>query len=290
MVAARIAHAGVDLAWHAPAACPDEAAMRAAILARLDAPADQIELAVGVDVVAEPEGFVAHLTAGDETRELRSASCSELADAIAVVVARAASEAHVTPPAPATSPPAAPPLAAPIAVAVAAPERATPWNAGVRVAALAGNGFSPEIGMAGEVAAWASYRRFAAELAADRWWATTAQVGNGDGVEVGLSAVALRVGWTPIDRLRTWVVGELGSQDGTGVGFAMASSGSGRWIAAGGGVGTQWPIAPHVAAVAGAELEVALERTSFAIGPGATVYEAPRLAERLRLGLELSWR
>jgi hypothetical protein len=50
-----------------------------------------------------------------------------------------------------------------------------------------------------------------------------------------------------------------------------------------------WPLAPHVAAVAAGELEVAIERTDFAVS-GMTVYEAPRLAERVRLGVELRWR
>jgi hypothetical protein len=288
---ARVAHAGVELAWHAPAACPDETAMRAAIEQHLDAPPESIELAVSIDVVVAPGGFVAHVTTGDETRELNAATCAELADAVAVIAARTATQLPVAqppPPKPAIATVAVPrPL---VTAVVAPPVTEVPWNAGVRVAALAGSGFSPEPGMAGELAAWASYRRFSGELAAEHWWATTAAFGSTTGVEVGLTSLALRVGWAPVDHVRTWLVGEVGSQYGMGVGFDGASSGAGRRLAAGGGVGVSWPLAPHIAAVAAGEIEGTLERTSFALGMGATVYEAPRLAERLRLGLELSWR
>ena len=264
--------------------------MRSAIVQRFDASPEQIELAVAIEVVEGPEGFVAHVTTGDETRELTSPSCSELADAVAVIVARAAAELHDAPVAPAVAKPVATPNVVVSAVAPTPAERPEPWNAGIRVAAVAGSGFSPEAGMAGEVAAWASYRRFSAELAAERWSATRVAIGADSGVEVGLTALAIRVGWAPARHVRAWVVGELGSQDGMGVGFEAASAGSGRRVAAGGGVGVVWPLAPHVAAVAAGELEGTLERTSFAVGAVATVYEAPRLAERLRLGLELSWR
>lgn len=310
VAAARIAHAGVDLVWHAPAACPDQVALRTAIVQRLDTSPDQIDLAVTVDVVATAEGFVAHLAIGDEKRELTSTSCAELADAIAVVVARAGADAHVsapevTPAAPAIVAPVAAPVAAPIAapvgdapvvrsVAAVPRPRTSPWNAAVRVAALAGTGVSPDLDVAGELAAWASYRDFGVELAGSRWAATTAEVGTLSGVEVGLSAVAIRATWSPTDHVRGWIVGELGSQRGMGVGFADASAGSGRWSAVGAGAGFGWPIAPHLTAVVAGEVEVAIERTAFALagsgGDSATVYEAPRFAPKARLGLELSWR
>ncbi|MEP6865937.1 MAG: hypothetical protein ABJE66_35285 [Deltaproteobacteria bacterium] len=306
VAAARIAHAGVDLAWHAPAACPDQVALRTAIVQRLDTAPDQIDLAVTVDVVATAEGFVAHLALGDEKRELTSTSCAELADAIAVVVARAGADAHVTAP---EVIPAAPAVVAPVAAQVAAQvgdapvgrsvaaiprPRTSPWNAAVRVAALAGTGVSPDLDIAGELAMWASYRDFGVELAGSRWAATTAEVGTLSGVEVGLSAVALRATWSPTEHVRGWIVGELGSQRGMGVGFTDASAGSGRWSAVGAGAGFGWPIAPHLTAVVAGELEVAIERTAFALagsdGSASTVYEAPRFAPKARLGLELSWR
>src|SRR4051812_11338361 len=167
--------------------------MRAAIVQRLDAPPDQIELTVAVDVVAAAEGFVAHLAMGDEQRELSSASCTELADAIAVVVARAAADARVstpvvTPAVPTIVPPViVAPVVRSVAVADAAP-RSRAWNAAVRVAALAGTGVSPDLDVAGELAVWASYRDFGLELAGSRWAATTAELGAMSGVEVGLSA------------------------------------------------------------------------------------------------------
>lgn len=269
--------------------------MRAAIVSHLDAKPEQIELAVTVDVLATAEGFVARLTIGDETRELASASCTELADAVAVVVARAGADARVEPPAKPAPVPVVPPAVASLVrnVPGARIVRIDPWNAAVRLAALAGTGVSPDLDVAGELAVWASYRRFSVELAGSRWVATTAEVGTGTGVEVGMSAIALRAAWSPTERVRGWIVGELGSQRGMGVGFAEASAGSGRWLAVGGGAGYGWPLAPHLTAVVAGELEVAIERTAFALaggGTGSTVYEAPRLAPQARIGLELSWR
>ena len=288
LIAWRVAHADIDLAWHAPAGCPDEAAMRASIVHHLDAPPEQVELAVTVEIVSSAEGFVAHLSAGDEQRELTSASCSELADALAVIVARTAADHVAPPPPPAPSVPKPPPPPTEVVIAVSPTPRRLEWNAGVRVAVLAGNGVSPDADVAGEVAAWASFRQFRGELAVERWWATTAELASGAGVQVDLTAVAARVGWSPVRRVQTWLVAEVGSQHGMGIGFQDPSGGSGRWLAAGAGVGAYWPIAPHVAAVVAGELEVAIERTSFAVA-GGTIYQTPRLAERLRLGLELSW-
>jgi len=47
VAASRIASADVELAWHAPAGCPDEAAIRDAIVRHLDAPPDPAQRAPG---------------------------------------------------------------------------------------------------------------------------------------------------------------------------------------------------------------------------------------------------
>src|SRR5664279_481511 len=87
------ATAAPHVGWRAPIGCPDSNVLLAAIAHRLDVPLDRVELAADVTIETTPDGFVAHVH-GDatETRELASASCSELTDAVAVIVARAATE------------------------------------------------------------------------------------------------------------------------------------------------------------------------------------------------------
>jgi hypothetical protein len=90
-----------DLAFRAPASCPTEASVRARIAHRLGGSLDEI-LVSGIDIaIARDHGrFVARidlraLTVANDIRTLTSAHCDELADAVAVVVARVARERAV---------------------------------------------------------------------------------------------------------------------------------------------------------------------------------------------------
>ena len=279
------------LVWHAPPGCPDEAALRAAIAQRLDVPVERVELAAEIEVTASGAGFVAHVTThgeAGETRELAAASCAELTDAVAVVVARIAAAAP-KPPAPAIVP--IPRIVASPPPSPRPPPRALPrWNGGARIGIASGTGATPDLGLAGELAAWGSLYDVGLELAIERWVGTTADFGAGNGVEVGLVATSLRAGWFPRTLpVRAWLAGELGTQRGTGFGFAMASGGKGRWAAAGAGASFAVHLAPHLAAIAAGEVMLAVDRVTFTLD-AATVYRSPAVAIRGRLGVEISWR
>ncbi|MEO8554841.1 MAG: hypothetical protein ABI678_32910, partial [Kofleriaceae bacterium] len=252
---------------------------------------ERVELAAEIDGRAIAQGFVARVTThgeAGETRELSAASCTELTAAVAVVVARAATTAPVAPPPPAPPPP-PPPAVASLAVPVVAPPRHSRWNAGARLGGITGIGATPDLGIGGELALWGSLDDAGLELAVERWATTTANVGNGNGVSVDLIGTSLRGGWFPRARpVRAWLVGERGTQRGTGFGFAMPTHGEGGWSALGAGGAYTYRIAPHLAAVVAGEALAALERVTFVVD-GATAYRSPGLALRAQLGLEIAW-
>ncbi len=97
--------AASPLVWDAPAGCPDAEEVRTRIAHRLGtaiptgASLDDVVHGVEITVVRTRAGFVAEidaraLTVANDVRTLRSSRCDELANAVAVVVARLASEAR----------------------------------------------------------------------------------------------------------------------------------------------------------------------------------------------------
>ena len=287
--AAANASAAPKLTWRVPPGCPDESALRHAIERRLELSLDAVDVAIDVAIDTTPEGFTARIDAHgviDESRTLSSTSCSELTDAVAVVIARIATEAHAAmPPAPRPPPPAPPPV-------LRATTSRDDWNTGVRVSGIVGTGGAPSIGIAGELAAWLSWRDVGIEISGTRWLAGTATLDHSSsGVEVSLEAVALRAGWWPADHwVRAWIVGETGTVDGTGVALTTDRMGTARWLAAGGGAGIAVPIAPHVGVIASSELEIAIDHVGFALDTGEIIYRTPSVALRAGLGLEVRWR
>jgi hypothetical protein len=282
LIASSTATAAPHVGWQAPVGCPDSKVLLAAIAHRLDVPLDRVELAADVTIETTADGFVAHVH-GDatETRELASASCSELTDAVAVIVARAATErvAVVEPREP--SEPS-------IAVVATAPS-VSMWNLGARVSGLAGIGNLPNLGVAGEVAVIGIHGPLALELAGSHWLSGSTHVAADASVNIGVDAFALRVGWRG-EHLRGWLDGEIGRVHAEGVGLVDAMRGSERWTAIGGGVGYALPLAPHILAVAAGEVEVATNGVSITLSDGNTIYETPVIAIRGRLGLEVTWR
>ena len=276
------------LGWKAPPDCPDDAAVRQAIERRLEASLDSVALTVDVEIVHGETGFVAQIQIPDApVRTLTSAKCDELTDAVAVVVARLATEARAkeAPPAPVAV--VTPPAPTPPPTIVERP----PSNAGLRVSGLVGGGSVPSVSVAGELAAWLAWRRAFVELAVARWRSSKADLegSSAAGVIVQLDAVALRAGWHR-GRLRAWIGGEVGRERGTGVGVTEAHTDSAKWIAAGAGVGAAWPIANHVRVVVGGELEFAIDRAQFTLQSGQVLYRTSVVALHGGAGVELVWR
>jgi hypothetical protein len=281
------------LIWQAPGNCPDAAEVRARIERRLGASVGRLARGIQIDVEVSRDGgvprFVARIdlrgVAGrDEVRVLTSARCDELTDAVAVVVARIATEASQPPAELRADHPSAP---SPPPVAPRA------WGAGLRVMGISGIGVVPGVGVAGELAGYLRARSLVVELAGTRWLPSPhfLQPEAPGHVEVSLAAVALRVGWGPEHLpLRAWLEGELGAMDGKGISLDEPRIGHARWIGAGAGFAVAWPMTPHARLVGTIELVVPVQQARFVLQDGSEIYRPGVATARSGLGLEVGWR
>jgi hypothetical protein len=276
--------ARAEFRWRAPAGCPDDVDVRARIARRLG----RVALPdADVEVTRGDAGFAVTIERhvdSDPPRTLVSASCDELADAVAVIVARSESE-RARPRAIEDTP----------AVAAAAPPVVAPrvWHFGVRLAAAAGVAILPSVGIGGEVTAFVQRRELMVELGAARWIDQSAAVARGtiERVDVGLEVATARVGWRVATMpLRAWLVGELGAMPGTGVTMTGGRNETApRWVAIGGGFGVGWRAARSLSVVLAAEALEAVERPSFRLSDGTTLYEPRQLSARGWAGVEVAW-
>jgi len=291
--------AELGIAWQAPAACPDSDSVRARIEARLGYSVDEAD-GITIDVALANHRYVARVdlgavTVANDVRTVSSARCDELADAVAVIVARAAGEHHAAQKAAQKAKVATRVAraeeeepAATITESVAAPGPRM-WSLDVRLSGVSGVGVIPKVGLGGEVAVTLRRKNALAELAETRWVTSAAQLHTGGParVDVGLDATAVRLGWRPSNLpLRAWVSVEGGSMYGTGVALDNPQIGSGRWVAAGSGFGVAWPIARWVRLVGTTEVMVAVERVRFSLGDGIAVYAPSPMSARTTVGLE----
>jgi hypothetical protein len=259
-----------QLSWHAPAACPDAQAVRALVEKRLGEPMDRFVLGVDVAIAEDDDGprvYTAHVG----TRTLTSATCDDLTDAVALVVARLATEA---------------------------PRRDGPrgpaeWGGGMRGSWMSGIGGVPSVGLGGELAAYVRHERVFGEVAiAD--WGQSQQRARDDApgaVEVGLMTTTLRAGWAPEPKaIRAWLAVDVGRMNGTGAALTTTSAGTNAWVAVGPGFAVAWPIAPRLRLVATMEVMMAATRERFVLQDGMQIYEPSAISARTTLGLEVGWR
>ena len=312
------------LAWQAAPGCPDAASERARVERRLGHALDADDVSIQVAIAVRHGRYVARVAlAPDDIRTLTSARCADLAEAVALIVARVAREharsaaasiavarstgdAFVAPASPVPSPLSPPTIAPRVAAAddpetpdvekPARPPRATShtrtWHLGLRVSGLSGVGIVPRVGIGGEVAAAVHVRDAMIEVAAARWLASPASVQNGGDahVDVALDVYAARVGWRSSHLpLRAWLSAETGVMAGAGVGLDESQVGSGHWLAIGAGFGVAWPITSWLRLVGSTEVLGALERVKFSLTDGVVVYEPSPLSARATLGLEVGW-
>jgi len=289
--------------WEAPPLCPDADSVRQRIERRLgdDTSVHGIEVKITRD---RSRNFVAQIdtraiTVANQVRTLTSARCDELADAVAVIVARLAIEARqrqrvavvedvlMTVAAPR---PSSPLVASEVEQTMPAPRAS--WGGGLRVLALSGIGMVPRVGVGGELAGFVRRNAMFGEAAYMRWaeQPTFLVVGAPGRVDVGLHVLALRGGWAS-DRmpLRAWLGVELGSMTGAGVALHDPRVGAGRWIALSAGFGVAWPMSRHSRLVGTFELAVPVERAQFSLADGSEIYEPAPASARCALGFEVGW-
>jgi hypothetical protein len=123
-------------AYDAPAECPSRVEFSALVGARTKAwPASTSPFAVAVTIQKEPDALVGRVTferAGQSTpRELRAASCAELAEALSLIVAILVDPQAQDPPPPPSSKPLPPPPSSVPVPAAAPPPRPLWFSAGL---------------------------------------------------------------------------------------------------------------------------------------------------------------
>ncbi len=295
------------LTWRAPAGCPGAGEVRARIERRLGAPLTGVR-GVTVEVADRGEGgaprFVARIdlrglrgadaAGAGEVRVLSSARCDELADAVAVVVARLAAELR-SPDGPAPEAALAtgsPPVE--LRVERSSPERALspPWGADLRVLGVSGIGAQPGVSLGGELAATLRVRSAIVELAGMRWLSSSREprpYAPGR-VDVDLRLAALRFGWGSARLpLRAWLSGELGALRGGEGGSFDPRMGTALWVAVGGGFAVAWPMGPHARLIGTIEAVVPVEEARIVLQDGSELYRSAAAAVRSGLGLEIGW-
>jgi hypothetical protein len=282
------AHAdgNLGIAWQAPEACPDAGALRTRIEQRLGRELD--EMSIKIDVALLGTRYVAQVDLGDDVRTLASSRCDDLADAVAVIVARAASEHHAAPKRLAMRDP-EPEVTVHAALE---PPRPRAWTLGARVSGVSGIGIIPEVGLGAELAVTLRRHSTLAEIAATRWALSEAQLHAGAPakVDVGLDVTAMRVGWRSEDKpLRGWASVEIGTMYGNGVSLANAQVGEGRWVAAGTGFGVAWPMTRWLRLVGTTEVMLAIDRVRFSLTDGQVVYAPAPMSARATCGIEVGW-
>lgn len=294
----------INLEYRAIPGCPDETSMREALGARLEPP--QLDEQVRVQIVRAGGKFAASidLTAltGERARIVASPTCDRaFVDAIALVIARARGERLYLDPHHAYTPATTPPATAnamiettttaepPVVVDEPAPPAnppATPfarpgpppredWEITAHVDGVSGVGGVPEVGLGGEVGAFARFGTGFVELAGTRWMRSGASVQKST-VDVDLLTVAVRGGWAPELPIRAWGVVETGDMT-----EHIATPSTQTWTGVGAGFGVQWPISPRVRAVGSVEAVVAVQRPSF------SGYRPWPLSPRAAFGLEI---
>jgi hypothetical protein len=287
-----------SLTWRAPDGCPDLAGLRARVEQRLERSLDEVTVPIEVDVARASGRYVARVdlravTVANDVRTLTSRHCDDLADAVAVIVARVAGDAiarrriAIRDNAEAPSevilhaPPPPPPLPAP-----------RTWAIGARISGVSGIGVIPKVGLAAELAITLRHNDTLAELAGTRWVASAAQFHDGAPakVDVDLDVAAVRYGWRPARLpLRAWASVELGEMAGNNIRLPSEQLESGRWVAAGGGFGIAWQMNNWARLLGFTETMVALDRVRFTLGDGIIVYAPSPMSFRASVGLELGW-
>ncbi len=278
--------------WDAPAGCPDAAGERDRIERRRGESLDAVDLdAMGAAIEHTADGYAAELALpSGEIRRLRAATCDEVAEAIAVIVARVAvakraPEVAVVPPGEAANDL--------VAVPAVVPEQRhrRAWTFGARLSTLGTVGVVPGVGFGAELVASLHRKNGFAELGGARWLDGSEQLdGVVERVTIAYVSATARIGWqwTSLP-LRAWAVTELGSMQGTGMSAVGQRKGSSAWLGTGAGVAGLWHASPTVAVVGSVEALAALERARFQLADGTEVYQPSPVAARAALGVELAW-
>ena len=291
----------VGLQWTAPRTCPGADAVRARIERRLGAPVEGSVHGIAITVARENSEYVARIdmrgvTVANEMRTLTSARCDDLADAVAVVVARLATEARLA--ASAVSPGPTPEPAAGVELGVHQTiDRPRPlWGGGLRAQFLSGIGSVPRVGVGGELSAFARRNHWFAEVGGARWASSPKYLimGVPNHVDIELTTLIVRAGWLPTHMpLRAWVGGEMGPMTARNIDapdMRIARVASSRWVAAEAGFGVACPMAEHARIVGTFEIGVPIVRPELMLAEDGEIFRPYPTTARCSFGLKMGWR
>ena len=203
------AQSSLDLAWHAPAGCPDQASVVAAVQGLVTTVPPEA-LHVTATVHEEGERWTVALVlsgAASGTRTLRAKSCPAVARATALIVALALDPTAKLPPedAPAEPPPVpAPPPPPPPPSAVPPPpaRRASPFRPFVFVGATGERALLPGLALGAAFGVGVAWRAFRGDLAGQLAPSRNASLAEhaGAGGDLSLLALAARACAGPTTR------------------------------------------------------------------------------------------
>jgi hypothetical protein len=276
---------GIDVAWTAPAGCPDAGALGSLLadhLGRHPDARDRLTAIVRVEQ-RERDYRATILVRGPGRRlerEVAGGRCDTVTDAAALVLALAV-ERHA-PVELGTAEPPPPPRARPIADEQVAPAPRPAIAARLLVGGSAGTGMLPasDLGVSAGLALGLGAWWLEAEGTA---WAARGLEVLGGNAEIDAETAAVRGCW----RRRAWVpcIGiETGRMRGEGHDFEDPGAGAALWLAVAPGLGADLSLGRGWHLTARAELAMTLSAPRFTMA-GAPVHEPGALIGRLAVGL-----
>jgi hypothetical protein len=294
LLGAGVAHAD-GFTWRAPLECPTSGDVRERIDRRLGSGSIDEITDIDVLVTRDKRGFAAHILSLGTTgqgRSLEAMKCDELADAVAVVVARLATDARAANEVRSTR--RKNDLAKDVvSTRCVFPDRhAERWNGGMRALALSGIGMTPHVGVGGDISGFVQRGNKFVEVGYARWVERPLQMFPGDNgsVELGTQLFAVRGGWASTRMpLRAWGGVETGTMHGVGATLNRQQP-DGRWVALSAGFGVGWPMSPRTRLVGTFEVAAALQRATFTFMDGTEISEPAPLSARSAIGLEVAFR
>jgi hypothetical protein len=292
--------AGVRLTWTAPSSCPDGASVHARLVAALAEPRPAGMLAVIATVDETGGTFRAHVDVvapggARSTRELTSASCDTLADAVALIGALAMSSPLPPAPPPRAEARSTTPTATATRTAVAPPRNRRPHlvlgaTGGPALGVLPGvmGELGLRIGARWRLARLGVHARVAVPVT-DTLDAADAQVRYGLwSVAVEGCAVIPPRAWIDVPMCGAIEAGQISGR-ARGAGVVDARVARRPWLAVGLGPGLVLRPHPRVGLRLDASLVVPIVRATFAVDGVPDVFRPGAVGGRATLGVEVEF-
>ncbi len=296
-----VAYADPVVTWTAPAdECPDEAAFIARVEAHFGGALDA-DLTATVTATKTDPGWTVRIetTTGDATgeRTIEGATCAEVFDAAALVVAMAVPPKISSPPPPPEGegdrPPPPPPQPPSPPPSPPPPPPPLPVHISARIVVGSNLGMLPGADPGFAAAFAVSRGRLRGEVGASTWLERSRSVDTDDGVrgaDLSLKAAGLRACYLPAARVWTCAAGELGSMRGIGFGADDDFDRSSTWLAGGASAVAPFSLSRSFNIVVIADALAPIRRPRFLHDGPVEVYQPAPVIGRLWVGAAVQFR